>query len=586
MPNLPGVTVNVLDGNLNLQPGSTSKIMLYMGVCTLGVPNVLQTIGDGATLQTQCGLGRLVEMGSYGLDTSGGPAQFLPLTVGTPGGVSAVTKLGTGGTMTISVAPHVSITIQCTTGGTLGTAAFTFSLNGGTPSAPVVSAAGWSSTGYMVLGTFCTIVFTAGTYVAGGTPDIYTISTAGAVAHPQGAGPAVPTFTASPIDDYAAVVTITTAGALGTAQFTYSLDGTAASASSPIVSAGSGIYAIPNSGIVITLASAQVAGDTFSFTTCGPNASSGNLTTGLTALQTTYLSSALYSMINLVDGNALSSAWATQSAALQTGMTTLFNSGVYVRVFNQCPTSGSISASAGAVVVNSTDTDATVAANAAAVNADRVAGSAGDVSLTSVITGLAQRRCCSWVAAARAASVAAATNIGEVALGGVPGVNSLYRDETSTPLLDAARFITMRTFPGSVAAGTGVPGFFLTDGKTMALVTSDFSDLCNARVIDRACTIARVNALPYTNGKIPTTTRNGLVGVITEKKAQQIEKKIGSAMTTGLVDIQPQDAVACGVTINRTNNILSSKNLQLTVGAQPFAYSKYITINIGLVAQV
>ena len=229
---LPGVSVNVLDGNLGLQPATTSQTMLWMGCCTDLTPNTLAYYGDSATLSSALGAGELLEAAGYGLKVAGGVLGVMALTPSTRGGVSAVTKYGTGAeTLAVTIAPHKAITVTCTTAGALGTAAFTFQLGSAAASQPVTSAASWSSTGYLVPGTYCTVVFTAGSYVAGGTPDTYTISTAGVVAHPTGAGPAVPTFTASPIDAYAPKVSITTAGALGTMQFAYSLDGTAGNTS-------------------------------------------------------------------------------------------------------------------------------------------------------------------------------------------------------------------------------------------------------------------------------------------------------------------------------------------------------------------
>lgn len=583
---LPGVTLNVIDGNLSIQPASTQNVVLYMGVCTKGTPNTLYTFSDSQAMVSALGLGKLVEMGSYALGVSGGPAQFMPLEPSARGGAGTVTQLGVGPTVTVTLAPHVSVLITCVTGGTLGTATFTFSLNGGTASAPVTSAAGWSSTGYRVPGTYCTVVFTSGTYVGtGGPADTYLISVLGAVTHPTGAGPTVPTFIASPVDDYRVLLTCTAAGALGTGQFTYSLDSTDASTSSTIVTAGSGAYAIPNTGVVVTFGGslASALATTWSFKTASPTYGSSNVSDAFSALGTTYLASGFYSMVDLIDGNATSSAWATQAASLQTQMTTLFTAGIYGRVFNQCPQVGSISPDgSGGITVDSADTDAVVAGNAASVEAARVAACAGDCDLVSPFTGLLFRRSIAWPSVARAASVEASQNIGFVGLGGLPGVAALYRDEAATPLLDAARFITLRTFPGAVLQGTGLPGFFCTDGHTMALTTSDYSRLTNARVVDQACVIAKAATLPLVQSKIPTTTRAGLPGVITEKKAQQIEAIVNAKERQGLVDVEPQNAVAVAVAVNRTNNVLATSNLILSVAVQPFGYARTITVNIGM----
>lgn len=576
---LPGVNLTVLDGNLSLQAPNASRTMLFLGVCTSGTPATLYSFGDSTTMTNTLGLGKLPEAAAYLLAEAGGPVLCMPLNPSQQGGVSSVTHNGTGtGTVTLTMAPHQSITITCTTAGALGTAAFTFQLGTGAVSAPVTSSASWSSTGYRVPGTYCTIVFVAGSYISGGSADIYIISTLGVVTHPQGAGPAVPTFTASPLDDWNAIVTIGTAGALGTATFTYSLDNGetllngAGITSSIVVTPGGGAYAIPNTGVVLTFAGTFTAKDTYAFEAASASFSNSDLTAALTALETTYLSTS-YAMATVVDGNANGAGWSTMASSLETAAGTLFNNGLYVRFLTQVPTIGSISASGAAVVVDSTDTDTSLGTTAQAVTDPHVCGAAGDLAMVSPLTGLTQRRNCSWVAAARAMAIEASRNIGDVSLGGLPGVVFLYRDENATPALDAARFITCRTIPN-------YPGFYLTDGHTFALSTSDYAPLTNARVIDRACTTARTNALPLVNSKIPTKTDGS--GSITEKKAQQIEAKLDSALDTTLVSASPQDAVAATAQVNRTHNILSDGQLILTVAVQPYAYARTVSVNIGL----
>lgn len=578
---IPNVVVNVIDGNLGIQPGSNERVVLIMGPCTLGIPNTLGSAGDSSTISTNYGLGQLVEAANYVLSIGGGPVMLMPMAFSNAGGKSSVTHTGTGAmTCTVSFAPHVSITITCTTSGSIGGvggAAFTFQRGSGTVSAPVVSDPTWATSGYLVPGTFCTVVFTTGAYT---TADIYTISTAGAVTHTAGTGPAVPTISASPIDNYDVLVTVTTAGALATSQFTYSLDNgctqlnNAGVTSANITTAGSGVYVIPNTGVVMTFSGTAVAGDTYVFTTCGPSANNTDLSNALTQLETTYLSQATYSLALVLGMPASASAWATEAATLQTAATTLFNSGVYMRFLNEVPTVGSITASGGAVVVDSADTDSVLIAQMASVSANRTFAGAGDCLLTSGVTGLTLRRSAAWTEAARMASIEASEDVGAVELGGLTGVVYIFRDEAATPGLDAVGFNVMRKW-------LGTPGFYFTGGHSATLTTSDFFPATNCRVMDRLCGVSRQAALPLVLSKIPTTTRNGLVGVITESKAQFIEGKLDSAISTAMVLTSPADLVAGSATVNRTHNILSDGNLIISVAGQPFGYARTITENIG-----
>lgn len=581
---LPGVTTNVLDGNLGLQQGSNEQVVLLMGVCTDGTPDTLYSVGNQTALTDALGRGSLVEAAAYCLQVGGGPVMCLPLTPDTAGASGSVTHTGPGaGTLTVSSAPHESVTITCATSGTIvsGTAAFTFTV-GSETSAPVTAAAAWSSTGYRIPGTYTTYIFTTGTYVgSGGTADVYTISTAGTLAHPTGAGPAVGTQTSSPLDNYNVKATIVTSGALGTATFTYSLDNgdsaldDAGTTSAEIVTAGSGIYAIPNSGVVLTFAGALNGDDTYTFKTAGPSCSS--LTSALTALETTYLAQAQYAMVGVIQMPHSASGWGTNTATLQATAEELFNSGVFVRFMNECPTVGSVFVS-GSLVTDTADTDSVLIAARASVEADRVLTGAGDGLLLAPVSGLFLRRSALWPAIARASSVEASQNLGFVGLGGVSSVVHIFRNETATPGLDAAGFTTLRQI-------NGVPGFYITDAHTLALATSDYYPFTNARVIDIACTISRANALPLVNSKVPTTTRDGNPGVITEKKAQQIESRINGALDTSMVSTQPQNAVATDVTVDREHNILADGNLIIAVAVQPFAYARTITQNIGMAVQ-
>jgi hypothetical protein len=391
----------------------------------------------------------------------------------------------------------------------------------------------------------------------------------------------VPTHTSSPIDNYNALVSSTLAGAAGTGRFTYSLDNgetalkSAGNTSAEIVSPASGGYAIPDTGLVLTFTGSFVLGDTYTFKTAAAEAASGDLTTALTAMETTYLSQATMAMETVIDMANSAAAWATQAAALETHALALFSLGIYVRAFTEVPTLGSVTSNpAGTVDVDTEDTDSVLVSQRALVSAVHVVGCAGDALVTSSLTGLTLRRNAAWLAAARASAKEASQNLGAVADGGLTGVVYLFRDETSTPVLDAAGFLSLRTFPGA-------PGFFCTDAHTCSLSTSDYYALANARVVDRACGIARVSALPLVQAKIPTKAG----GVITEGKAKEIEGRIDSQLETNLVDTSPADAVGASVTVSRTNNVLSTGEIIMGVSVQPFAYARTITQNIGLSVQ-
>lgn len=586
----PGVTVVVQDGNLGLQPGSNQNVLCLMGCSLGGIVNTLYNFGDTVTATNTLIGGELLEAVIYALKAApGSTVQAMPLNPGTRGGVGAVTHTGAGAeTVTPSIGPWGTITITCTTAGALGTSAFTFGVTNPTTgvtttSAPVLSAAGWSSSGYLIPGTYTTWVATAGSYIAGGTPDTYVISTLGVITHPTGAGPAIGTQTSSPVDFYRPLISFTLGGALGTSQFTYSLDN-GGSTSATITTPGGGVYAIPGTGIILTIAGTATAGtsaapETHAFNCAGPTFTNTDLNAGLTPLETTLLNSFQSSMVALVGSQASAAAWATQVASCETAALAFNGLNVYPRFFVGGPTVGTILQNAGSVTVDSADSDSVVIAARAGMSAPHVDVAAGDGFMLSPATGLNFRRNAVWGAFGRAVGVAASEDIGWPGRGGVASFTSCVRDDfANASSFYNAGITSLRTF------GAGTP-VMINRGLMGTISTSDFYTLTNARVIDIASVITVAAAKIYILAKLPTQTRAGVAGTIREDAAKKIEQKVTQALQAAMVNSSPQNAVAVSCVVTRTNNIFSSGQLILTVAVQPYAYAPFVVANIGMTLQ-
>lgn len=578
------VQVNQQDGNLGLQAGSNTNIMLIMGCCLAGVTGVIYSFADPVSAANTLGGGEGLEAVQYALKASpGSTAMFMPLNPTTRGGVGSVTQTGSGAmTVTPSLAPHGTVTITCTTGGTLGNAFFTFGvtnpITGVTvTSAPIQSAAGWSSTGFLIPGTYCTWVATAGTYIAGGSADIYSISTLGVITHPQGAGPAIGTQTSSPVDFYRVLITVTTGGAVATSQITYSLDNGGVT-SSVLTTAAS--YAIPNTGIVIALSGNANAKDTYAFSVAPPTFTNTDLTNNLNSIEGSLLSQQIESLIWVVGSVASAAAWATQVGVLESAGVTLAGLNIFVRFFAGGPTVGTVLQNAGSITVDAADTDSVVITARAGMSAPHVCVCAGDGYMTSSYSGLQFRRNASWGAAARAVGNAASQDIGAVEDGGVALFTQAIRDDYGNGLsFFNAGITSFQTYgPGPV---------FINQGLMGTVSSSDYYTLTNARVIDRASAIGAAALRPYTLKKLATQTRNGGAnpGTMREDWAQRIERKVARALNDAIVTGQPQDAVAAAATTNRLNNIYSTKQLIVQGSVQPYGYPTQVVFNIGMALQ-
>lgn len=578
-----GVKVSQQDGNLGLQPGSNTNTMLIMGCALAGIVGVIYTFGDSVSATSVLVGGEGLEAVQYQLKGApGSTAMFMLLNPSTRGGVGTATKTGSGAmTVTPSLAPQGAITVTCpTTGGTLGTAIFTFGITNPftgvtTTSAPVTSASGWSSTGYFVPGTDTTIVFTAGTYVAGGTPDIYTISVLGVVAHPQGSGPAVPTFTSSPVDFYTVLLKVLTGGAVGTSQVSISLDNGASTSVAQLTTSAS--YAIPGTGIVLGFSGTANATDSYTFQSAGPTFGNTDLTANLTLIETTLLSQQLESLIWIVGSVASAAAWVTQVALLESAAVTLAGSNIFVRFFAGGPTIGTVLQNAGSITVDASDTDAVVIAARASMSAPHVCVCAGDGFMTSSYSGLQFRRNAAWGAAVRAVGVAASQDIGAREDGGILLFGTPCRDDFANGMSFWSAGITSLTTDG--------PGpTFINQGLMGTVSTSDYYPLTNARVVDRASSIGAAALKKYQLKKLPTQTRNGgsNPGTVREDAAREIETNVKNALKAGMVDGQPQDAVAVSATTNRTNSLYATKKLIVGGAVQPFGYPTEIDFNVGM----
>lgn len=577
---LPDVTFTIEDHALGLTEASAAGACVFAGVTPGGTANTLYGWRDATQMAAYHGKCPAVEAAAYALSQGASTVYILPIAQSSAGAASVVTQTGSGaGTVAVGFAPASQITAYCSTGGAHGTAKFQFKLGSGAYSTPVTSVAGgtWA---YRVPGTFTTLTFTEGTgYDAG---DTWTISTIGVITQTVGAAGGytgdITSQASSPFDHYTPRVEITTAGALATAKFHYSLDyhteTTISGAteekgtwSATILTPAGGKVALTGTGIYLTLASTFVADDVYDFKVVPPTFTTTEEAAALAALK---LVQSDFGFVHVVGFPASASAGATLFASVDTKMGEFEAASRYVWALIDCPTSGSVVNNAGSLSTSS-ESDSTVAAAFAACDDVRVAVGGGDCFLVSPLTGLSLRRPASWMAAARAAKVKISEDLGWVGRGTVSGVTSLCRDEAVTPALDEAHFITLRSLYGR-------NGYFITNSKIFTDATSDYSSIPRRRVMDEACRLARQVAVDYINSDVRV---DATTGYIDERDAQKIEAKIRSVLDAGLVATGNASSVAC--TVSRTTNILSTESEPITIRVTPKAYMREIAVSIGFI---
>jgi len=393
-------------------------------------------------------------------------------------------------------------------------------------------------------------------------PATHTASTPSAVTH-TGTGASVMTVTTdtnAPYDAYEVVVTIVLGGtnpAAGTATYKYSLDNGRTQ---------SAVYTMPTSGVIdldvtglnLTFSAASlVAGDTYVFTAAEPTISNADYTTAHTALTA---DPRFWKHVHLIGSKANITDTVTHAGVVQGLMAANVTAKRYTR----------------AILDAASGTDAALIAAVTTLSADRVDIGAGFARITSPMTGWQFNRSVGWLEAARRHQVPRSEDSGAVATGPLAFVQSISRDERTTPGLDDARFTTARTIVGRT-------GFYLTQGRLFAPVGSDFSLIQYGEVMDLACQsgydelIETLNAVVRVN---PAGVSPPLVaGAIDERDAGKLEAKLLTRLRTDL--IAPQLIVSGSVLINRQQNVLSTGIIKYKVRILPFGYSKFIEAEFG-----
>lgn len=358
------------------------------------------------------------------------------------------------------------------------------------------------------------------------------------------------TVSGVPLDSYAFQGKITKGGAVGTAEFQYSLDG-GDTWSTTIVSAAS--YPIANTGLTLAFtAGTYVVGDVYSFTSTAPYYTTTDLTNAFNGV---LADPREWGLVHVVGTPTTAAATATVFSALDTLMANAAANFRYSR----------------AIMEAADDTDANLISAFASLSSTngRTHVAAGFAETLSLITGRIMKRPAAWTITARAGATPISQDLAWVGRGKLNAISSLLRDENATPGLDAARFMTLRTI-------TGAQGFYVTNPKSMAALTSDFQYLQYGRVMDVLCRTVRNGALKYLSQSLRV---NDTTGTIYELDARTIEQDLTGLANAALA--APGHASKIVVQVNRTDNILSTRILRISARCVPLAYGKQIDITLG-----
>lgn len=140
--------------------------------------------------------------------------------------------------------------------------------------------------------------------------------------------------------------------------------------------------------------------------------------------------------------------------------------------------------------------------------------------------------------------------------------------------LNAKSYITPRTYVGR-------SGYYFSDDRMACDVTDDYSSLSRRRVIDKAYRIAYDTLLDMMLDEIEVNEDGTMqVGVI-KAWQQAVANAVNRSMTAAGELSAGEDGEGCVCYINEQQNVLATGRIDVTLKVRPYAYARYIDVNLG-----
>lgn len=420
-------------------------------------------------------------------------------------------------------------------------------------SGPTVQAAGYYISTYK---RPAIMVRTTATVAASGTA-VTTTGTGSTVVTAQAAS--------SADDDYELFVKIVNGGTIGVTGITYQESRDGGRTLGPVKALGTAVTLLVASaggaGFAMTAAS-TVAGDTWSYRTSAPCWNSTDLGVALTALSLTTYSWEMAVICGPVDAAAFavlgtSFAGMPEKAWLANTRMPLIGESEATYLTSLTGVFSALSTTVGCLC-------------------------AGAAKTTSGIDFLQYKRPIVHSVGALAATLSEEIDLAQVDTGNLPGVrirdangNPDEHDESANPGLDDARFLALRTVDGE-------QGIFVNNPRIFSASGSDFEFLQHRRVM---IIMKRAVRLYFQKVLSKPIVVSASTGFILESEAKSIEQGIDAILRSLLLAKPKASGGAFGqfkfVHINRTDNLLSTKTMNVQAGLIPLAYPKTIVIDEG-----
>lgn len=584
---VPRITQERVDGGLGSVVDGVDGRFAVAALASAG-PYTPQLVTSLAALVALYTSGSLVDLAAYLLSLTGRPVLCQRI-VSSQAGVSGTVlysgagasgnTLTAGGGNTSTAVPTISglavtpvnVMLRITIAASniaAGTARYQYSLDGGltysAATAPALTAVDLGETGL-------TIAWADGTFVVSGG------SWAGSALPGAQQGTVTAAVTGNPADAYDVRLKIVRGGATlvaATTTYLLSLDGgdtwgaeTAMPVGGTVVPAGTGLT------ITFTYSSgtAFVADDVFAFQATAPTFNSTTMANA-------------YNLLDLGDDEweAVLFSGAFDSALCTSLETLLTASEVALRYHSAI------------VGVRDRTPEESVSTYEAAIRTDftgwtgvHVVPCAGHAEVLSPATQRYNRRSSAVVVAGRAASVPISEDLAWVERGPLPGVTAIYYDGAEHPSLNDFGFTTLQKRKSRT-----IRGFYIVNPHTGAGPTSDFKLYQYLRVWQEAARTLADAMTPHLSrtlrtipkplpSPVPPIYQGRSAGAIDDREAAGIEAGVLARLRAVLVEGAVRHVTSLAVTIDRTVDVVATRELRCALSLGPLGYAKTISDRIG-----
>lgn len=415
----------------------------------------------------------------------------------------------------------------------------------------------------------------------------------------SGTTPPLVTVSGTPNDSYLVRVEVTTAGSQTTCKLRYSLDDGITWVETVTGAASVVLYCYDpknsaskrqSTGLTLALPVGSYSADNvYKFYTHAGCPDSTNLSAAFTLAVGDPRKWGVVILANSPNGSVSDAANLgaanTLLTAFSTGMGQLQNAYKFARGLGELPNTYQYGAQ------DSTWEAAVITALTA--SSDRLTVACGHALMSSALTIGNHWRAVSFFAAQRMSNVVRISQkISAVAAGGLPVIQpgSAQATNVLTYVGNIARGVTRDEVSGTTMTGfltlrtraeKNDRLFYFSSDSTKTDPTSDFKFLVFGRIMDLFTDTVVEAAADYVDAEIEVFSATGK---ITEKQAQLIEGAIAGKVSDRMLNnayVMPPTETTPFITVNRSNNIISTGELRLTCRCTPPAYATTISVDLG-----